>query len=142
MVMSTKLKNAPIKILMVILGPTASGKSKLAINLARRYNGEVVSADSRQVYKGLDITSGKVTKSEMRGIRHHLLDVANPRRIFTVAEYQRLANKAVQNILKRGKLPILCGGTGLYIQSIVDGIVIPKVKPNYVLRKKLEGKST
>lgn len=78
----------------------------------------------------------------MRGIRHHLLDVANPRQTFTVARYQRLARNTIRNILKRGKLPILCGGTGLYIQSIVDGTIIPEVKPNITLRKKLEKKPT
>ncbi len=78
----------------------------------------------------------------MRGVRHHLLDVANPEQTFTVAEYQCLARVAIQNILKRGKLPILCGGTGLYIQSVTDGIVIPEVKPNFALRKKLEKKTT
>lgn len=124
--------------LIVILGPTASGKTELSVKLAKKYNGEIVSADSRQVYKGMDIGSGKVTKKEMAGIPHHLLDVANPKRRFTVAQYQKLALKAIKNILKRGKLPILVGGTGFYIQSIVDGIVIPEVKPNWQLRKKLE----
>jgi len=124
--------------LVVILGPTASGKTDLSIKLAKKYNGEVVSADSRQVYKGMDVGSGKVTKKEMLGVPHHLLDVANPKRKFTVAQYQKLALKAIKNIQKRGKLPILVGGTGFYIQSIVDGIVIPEVKPNWELRKKLE----
>ncbi len=127
--------------LIVILGPTASGKSALAVRLARICNGEVVSADSRQVYKGLDIGSGKITKSQMQGIPHPLLDVANPRRRFTVAQYQKLASKAILQIQKRGRLPFLVGGTGFYIQSIVDGIVIPKVPPNPKLRAKLEKKS-
>ena len=138
--------------LIVILGPTASGKTNLSIKIAKKYsakggpasgwNGvEIVSADSRQVYKGLDIGSGKVTKKEMSGIPHYLLDVANPKRKFTVAQYQKLALKTIRNIQKRNKLPILVGGTGFYIQSIVDGIVIPEIKPNWELRKKLEKKS-
>jgi tRNA dimethylallyltransferase len=124
--------------LIVILGPTASGKTDLSIKIAKKYNGEIVSADSRQVYKGLHIGSGKVTKKEMEGVPHWLLDVANPKRRFTVAQYQKLATKAIKNIQKRKKLPILVGGTGFYIQSIVEGIVIPEVKPNWELRKKLE----
>lgn len=127
--------------LIVILGPTASGKTDLSVRLAKKYNGEIVSADSRQVYKGLDIGSGKITKKEMRGIPHYLLDVANPKRKFTVAQYQKLALRAIKDIQKRGKLPILVGGTGFYIQSIADGIVVPEVKPNWKLRKELEKKS-
>lgn len=123
--------------LIVILGPTASGKSALGVNLARLFNGEIISADSRQVYRGLDIGSGKITKKEMKGVPHHLLDVANPARKFSVAQYQKLATKAVKDIQKRCKLPLLVGGTGFYIQSVVDGIVIPEVKPNWKLRKKL-----
>lgn len=129
------------KKLVVVVGPTASGKSDLAVELARKFNGEVISADSRQVYRGLDIGSGKITKREMRGVPHHLLDVANPRRTFTVAEYQRIARKALEGIWKRGKLPILCGGTGFYIQAVVDGLIIPEVKPNPALRRKLEKKT-
>jgi len=124
--------------LIVILGPTASGKTDLAIKLAKKYNGEVVSADSRQVYKGLDIGSGKITEKEMCGVPHWLLDVANPKARFTVSQYQKLALKAIKNIQKKNKLPILVGGTGFYIQSIVDGIIIPEVKPDWKLRKKLE----
>ena len=124
--------------LIVILGPTASGKTDLSIKLAKKYNGEVVSADSRQVYKGLDIGSGKITKKEMRGVPHWLLDAANPKARFTVAQYQKLALRAIENIQKKNKLPILVGGTGFYIQSVVDGIVVPEIKPNWKLRKKLE----
>ncbi|HQK63984.1 MAG TPA: tRNA (adenosine(37)-N6)-dimethylallyltransferase MiaA [Candidatus Staskawiczbacteria bacterium] len=126
------------KKLLVILGPTASGKTDLSVKLAQKFNGEIISADSRQVYKGLDIGSGKITRKEMRGIPHFLLDVASPKRKFSVAQYQRLALKAIKDIQKRGKLPILVGGTGFYIQSIIDGIVIPQVKPDWELRKKLE----
>ena len=124
--------------LIVIVGPTASGKSDLAVEIAKKFNGEVVSADSRQVYKGMDIGTGKITKKEMQEVPHYLLDVISPKTRFTVAQYQKKANKAIKDIIKKGKLPILCGGTGFYIQSIVDNIVIPKVKPNWKLRKKLE----
>ena len=130
-----------MKKLIVILGPTASGKNRPVIRLAKKYNGEIISADSRQVYKGMDIGSGKITKKEMAGIPHYLLDVANPKRKFTVAQYQKLALKAIKNIQNKEKMPILVGGTGFYIQSVVDGIIIPEVKPDWKLRKKLEKKS-
>jgi len=132
------------KKLLVILGPTASGKSDLAIKLAKLFNGEIISADSRQVYKGMDIGSGKVPLKKIKGklysngIRHHLIDVANPQEYFSAAQYQKLALKAIKDIQKRGKLPILCGGTGLYISSVVEGWQFPKVKPNLKLRKELE----
>lgn len=128
--------------LIVILGPTASGKSDLAVKLAKKYNGEIISADSRQVYKGLDIGSGKITKSQMYGIPHYLLDVANPKRKFSVAQFQTLAFKKIKEIQKRGHVPFLVGGTGFYIQSVVDGLILPEVKPNWKLRKILEKKST
>jgi len=124
--------------LIVILGPTASGKSDLAVEIAKKFDGEVISADSRQVYKGMDIGTGKITKKEMQGIKHYLLDVVSPKTRFTIAQYQKKANKAIKDIIEKGKLPILCGGTGFYIQSIVDNIVIPKVKPDWKLRKILE----
>ena len=123
--------------LIVILGPTASGKSDLAVKLAKRHKGEIISADSRQIYKGLDIGSGKITIREMKGVPHHLLSIANPKRKFTVAQFQKLAQKKIKEIQKKGKLPFLVGGTGFYIQSVVDGITIPEVKPNWRLRKKL-----
>lgn len=137
--------------LIVILGSTASGKTNLSIKLAKKlalskaegFNDvEIISADSRQVYKRLNIGSGKITKKEMKGIPHHLLDVANPKRKFTVAQYQKLALKKIRQIQKRNNLPFLVGGTGFYIQSIVDGIVIPSVAPDWKLRKKLDKKTT
>ena len=127
--------------LIVIVGPNASGKSDLAVKLAKKFNGEVVSADSRQVYKGMDIGTGKIIKEEMQGIPHHLLDIASPKRRFSVAQFQKKAIETIKKIQKKGKLPILCGGTGFYIQSVVDGIVIPEVKPDWALRKKLEKKT-
>ncbi len=123
--------------ILVILGPTASGKSDLAVTLAKRINGEIISADSRQVYKGLDIGTGKITKKEMKGIPHHLLDVADPTERFTVQDFQDLAYPIIDDVLKRGKLPIICGGTGFYIQAIVDGIVLPDVQLDKALRTKL-----
>lgn len=124
--------------ILVLLGPTASGKSALAVKLARKLNGEIINADSRQVYRGLDIGSGKITKREMRGVTHHLLGMANPKRVFTVAQYQKLANRKIKEILARNNLPIICGGSGFYIQAVVDGLVLPEVKPNRKLRQKLE----
>jgi len=124
--------------IIVILGPTASGKSELAVRIAKKFNGEVISADSRQVYKGMDIGTGKIKKEQMQNIPHYLLDVASPRRRFTVYQYKKLALKALKKILKKGKIPIICGGTGFYIQSLIDGIEFPEVKPDFKLRKKLE----
>lgn len=130
------------KNLIVVLGPTASGKSELAVRLAKKFKGEIVSADSRQVYKKMDIGTGKITKKQMSGIAHYLLDVVSPKKRFTVAEYQKLATKAIDKIIKKNKIPILCGGTGFYIQSIAGGIIIPEVKPDRKLRKELEKKTT
>lgn len=124
--------------LIVILGPTAAGKTALSIKLSQKFNGEVISADSRQVYKGMNIGTGKVTKTEMKGIPHHLLDVASPKRKFTVVRYQRLALEAIEKIFKKNKIPLLVGGTGFYIQAVIDGIVVPKVKPDWQLRAILE----
>src|SRR3989344_717782 len=126
---------------IVILGQTATGKSSLAGKIAKKFNGEVISADSRQVYKGLNIGTGKITQKEMKGVPHHLLDVANPKKKFTVAEYQELCISAMADIVKRGKVPIICGGTGFYIDAVTKGIVLPKVPPNNKLRKNLENKS-
>lgn len=124
--------------IIVILGPTASGKSDLAVNLAKKWNGEVISADSRQIYRKLNIGTGKISKREMRGIRHHLLDIASPRRAFTVTQYQNLARRALKNILRRGKVPIICGGTGFYIDALLYNVSFPNIPPNPKLRKKLE----
>ena len=127
--------------IIVILGQTATGKSNLAVKIAKQIGGEIISADSRQVYKGLDLGTGKITKKEMEGVPHHLLNVANPRKSFSVAEYKKLAEEKIEEILKRGKTPIIAGGTGLYIKSIVDNISFPEVPPNETLRKKLKKSS-
>jgi len=125
---------------VVILGQTATGKSTLAVKIAKKINGEIISADSRQVYKKLDIGTGKITQKEMSGVPHHLIDVVNPKKKFTVVEYQKLAICAMTDILKKGKIPIICGGTGFYIDAITKGIVFPEVPPNLKLRKILEKK--
>lgn len=122
---------------IIVLGQTATGKSNLAVKIAKKFNGEIISADSRQVYKNLNIGTGKITQKEMKGVPHHLIDVANPKQKFTVAEYQKLAIYAMAEIIKRGKTPIICGGTGFYIDAITKGVVFPEVPPNPKLRKKL-----
>jgi tRNA dimethylallyltransferase len=127
--------------ILVILGQTATGKSDVAISLAKKYKGEVISADSRQVYKGLNIGTGKVTKKEMAGIPHHLLDIANPKKQFSVADFQKLALKKVNEIIKHKKIPIIAGGTGFYIDSILYDAQYPAVPTNQALRNKLEKKS-
>lgn len=124
--------------LIVILGPTASGKTEWSVKLAKKFKGEIVSADSRQVYKGMDVGSGKITKKEMSGIPHYLLDVASPKQRFTVSQYQKMAFKAIKAINGKNKTPFLVGGTGFYIQAIVDGVVVPEVKPDWKLRKEFE----
>lgn len=123
---------------IVIIGPTASGKSTLAIELAKKIGGEVISADSRQVYRGLNIGSGKVTKKEMSGVIHHLLDVENPKKTFTASDFVKLGRAAIKDISSRDKIPIICGGTGFYIDSLLGHISLPEVPPNPLLRKKLE----
>lgn len=126
---------------LVVVGPTASGKSALAVRLAKKFSGEVISADSRQVYRGLDIGTGKITKRQMQGIRHHLLDVVNPGQTFTASDFVRLGRQAVEGITKRGKLPIIAGGTGFYIDALLGTISVPEVPPNKKLRASLKKKS-
>lgn len=126
---------------LIIVGPTSSGKSALAASLARKFNGEVISADSRQVYRGLDIGTGKITRHEMKGVSHHLLDIVSPRKLFSAHDFVEHAKRAVTNISRRGKLPIITGGTGYYIDALVGRIVLPNVAPNIKLRARLEKKS-
>lgn len=126
--------------LVVVLGPTASGKSGLGIALAQRFNGEIVSADSRQVYRGLDIGTAKVTPEEQALVPHHLLDVADPREVYTVAQFQRAANAAIDDILERGRQPFLVGGSPHYIQAVVDNLQIPRIEPQPELRAQLEAR--
>ncbi|MCE9644060.1 tRNA (adenosine(37)-N6)-dimethylallyltransferase MiaA [Candidatus Parcubacteria bacterium] len=124
--------------LIAIIGPTASGKTALSIALAHALNGEIISADSRQVYRGLDLGTGKVTREEMNSVPHHLLDVADPKERFSVSDFQKLGKKAIEDILSRGKLPIICGGTGLYVDTLLNNTVLPEVPPNKELREELE----
>jgi tRNA dimethylallyltransferase len=133
-----KMKENNKQKIIVILGPTASGKSDLAVALALKYNGEIISADSRQIYRNMDIGTGKITKKEMRGIPHYLLDIASPKTQLSVAHFQKQAKIAIEKILAKGKAPIICGGTGLYIDAVIDNQIFPDVKPNFQLRKKLE----
>ncbi|MEX2369206.1 MAG: tRNA (adenosine(37)-N6)-dimethylallyltransferase MiaA [Candidatus Paceibacterota bacterium] len=128
--------------LLVICGPTAVGKSSLAVDLAQKFGGEVVSTDSRQVYRGLNIATGKIAVDEMQNVPHHLLNVADPKENFSAADFKVLADKAVADIQRRGKLPILCGGTGFYIQAVVDDLLLPEVEPNEQLREELSGRTT
>lgn len=126
--------------LIVVLGPTASGKSSLAIALAQRFNGEIVSADSRQVYRRLDIGTAKVTPQEQELVPHHLLDVADVQDIYTVSQFQQQATAAIDDILARARLPFLAGGSPHYIQAIVDHLAIPAVPPQPELRARLEAR--
>jgi len=133
--------------LIAIVGPNASGKSDLAVELAHKFNGEVVSADSRQIYKGLSLSSGKVPGRwkisgikrvyEYQGIRHYLIDTNSPRKRFTVQKYKQKAQKHIQEILDKGKVPIIAGGTGFYVDTVIYDVDIPKVPPNKKLRAEL-----
>jgi len=126
--------------IIVILGLTATGKSSLAVKLAKKFGGEIISADSRQVYKGLDIGTGKITEKEMRGVPHYLLDVVNPKQRYSVVKYQKRAMSTIASICKRNKTPIIVGGSGFYVDAITKGIIYPEVSPNVQLREKLSVK--
>lgn len=122
---------------IVVLGPTASGKTALAIELAKVYDGEIVSADSMQIYKGMDIATAKPSKKELSTVPHHLIGFVPPNKRFSVAEYVEAAGKVIFDIHNRDKLPILCGGTGLYINSLIDNIKFDDTAENFELRAKL-----
>ncbi|MFA7192497.1 MAG: tRNA (adenosine(37)-N6)-dimethylallyltransferase MiaA [Candidatus Paceibacterota bacterium] len=127
--------------IIVILGQTATGKSDFAVEIAKNIDGEVISADSRQVYEDMDLGTGKITKKEMQKVPHHLLDVASPTTTFSVSKYKKMADKKITEIAKNGHIPIICGGTGFYIDAVIDNVVLPAVKPDKKLRKELEKKS-
>lgn len=127
---------------IIVLGQTATGKSDLGVRLAKKFNGEIISADSRQVYKGLDIGTGKITKKEGRGVPHHLLDVVNPRHVYTAAEYTRAAAKILRYIAEKERVPIVVGGTGFYIDALLGNITLSNVPPDKELRVMLEKKTT
>ncbi|MDD3887778.1 MAG: tRNA (adenosine(37)-N6)-dimethylallyltransferase MiaA [Patescibacteria group bacterium] len=139
--------------IIVILGPTASGKSGMGIKLAKKYNGEIISCDSRQFYKGMNIGTAKIKKSKVKikklqgknqkivvsdDVDHYMIDIIKPNQNYSVAEFKEQAEKIIDDILKRGKTPILVGGTGLYIQALVDNLTIPRVAPDFEFRKNLE----
>ena len=124
--------------LLVLCGPTASGKTALGVALAQALNGEVVSADSMQIYRGMDIGTAKPTRAEMDGVPHHMLDVADPWEDFSVARYVEMAAACVDGILSRGRLPIVAGGTGLYVDSLLSGRTFAAFSPESSLRKELE----
>ena len=134
--------------IIAVVGPTSSGKSSLAVEIAFFLNknkrklgiagSEIVSADSRQIYRNLDIGSGRITKKEIGGIPHHLLSIISPKKIISVSEYQKRANKIIKKINKDNKIPILCGGAGLYIDSVIHQTKFPNVPPNFNLRRRLE----
>jgi tRNA dimethylallyltransferase len=128
--------------IIIVVGPTASGKSDLAVTLAKKFGGEVISADSRQVYSGLNIGTGKITKREMKGVPHYMLDVISPRRTFTAYDFVRLAQKSYSSVLQNTRIPIIAGGTGFYIDAFLGNIKLPNIPANEDLRKRLEKKST
>ena len=127
--------------IIAVVGPTASGKTALAVELAEIYNGEVISCDSVQVYKGLDIGSAKVTAEEMRGIPHHMIDVADPTEGFSCADYAEMAKKAIDDIQNRGKTVIFCGGTGLYLDSVIGISGFSDAGRDEAFRAEMEKKS-
>lgn len=132
------LKATGEKPLLVVCGPTASGKTALSLKLAEDFNGEIISADSAQVYRKMDIGTDKVTVDERARIKHHLIDIRDPDQAFTMADFKREATRAIQEIHLKGKVPILCGGTGLYISSVVDNYDLPIAPPDPKIRKELE----
>ncbi|EKE15823.1 MAG: tRNA dimethylallyltransferase [uncultured bacterium] len=146
--------------IVVILGPTASGKSAAAIQLAKKFDGEIISADSRQIYRGMDIGSGKVPKSECKNqkenlqsknkllrpycsedVPHYIIDIVSPNTDYNAAKFKHDAEKVIRNILSRKKLPIICGGTGFWIKAVVDNVDFPEVKPDWKLREELDKQS-
>jgi tRNA dimethylallyltransferase len=126
--------------LIAIIGPTGIGKTKLAIQLTRRFNGEIINADSRQIYRYMDIGTAKPSSEELASVPHHLVDIIEPNREFSLAEYQRLAYDAINDIQARGKLPFLVGGSGLYVWAVLEGWTIPHVAPDVTFRRQLEKK--
>jgi tRNA dimethylallyltransferase len=131
-----------MKRLIAIVGPTGIGKSRLALRLAGIFKGEIVGADSRQVYRYLDIGTAKPTPQELASVPHHLIDIINPDEAFSLALYQRLANTAIEDIFRRGKLPFLVGGTGLYVKAVLEGWQIPGVSPDRDFRYNVEKKAS
>ncbi|MGC8880194.1 MAG: tRNA (adenosine(37)-N6)-dimethylallyltransferase MiaA, partial [Anaerolineae bacterium] len=127
--------------LIVIVGPTAVGKTALAVQLCQRHNGEIISADSRQIYRRMDIGTAKPTPAEQAAARHHLIDIIEPNQTLGIAEYQSLAYAAIEDVLRRGRLPFLVGGSGQYVHAMVRGWKVPRVPPDYTLRAELEAEA-
>ena len=127
--------------LLAIIGPTGIGKTKLAIQLALHFNGEIINADSRQIYRYMDIGTAKPTKEELAAVPHHLVDIIELNEEFSLAEYQQLTEKNIQDIQARGKIPFLVGGSGLYVWAILEGWIVPKVAPDGPFRQELEKKA-
>ncbi|MBQ7595970.1 MAG: tRNA (adenosine(37)-N6)-dimethylallyltransferase MiaA [Clostridia bacterium] len=124
--------------LIVIAGPTASGKTALGVEICKKINGEVISADSMQIYKGMDIATAKPSESEMQGIKHHLISIISPEETFSVADFKALAEKAINEIISKGKIPVVVGGTGLYIDTLVNNIILSDASADPETRKNLE----
>ncbi len=133
-----KEKSSQKKKIIAIVGPTASGKSILAIQTSKKNNGEIISADSRQIYKGFDIATAKPTIEEQEGIKHYLIDIVEPEVDYSVANFVEDAKAAIEKIYAKGKIPIVVGGTGLYFRILLEDFSPPKVAPNYELRAELE----
>ena len=127
---------------VAVVGTNASGKSALGIELAKRFGGEIISADSRQVFRGLDLGSGKVTREEMQGVPHHLIDVREPGEFFSMADFQRMSYQIIDEIRGRGHLPMIVGGTGLYVDSVLDGYLLSDTEPDLAYRAELEKLTT
>ncbi len=134
---SSEIENRQSEILIVIVGPTAVGKTRLSLRLAEEFDGEIISADSRQVYRGMDIGTAKPTPEERARVPHHLIDVVAPDETFSLAQYQELTYDAIGDVSARVKLPFLVGGTGQYVRAVVEGWGIPRVPPNEELRAEL-----
>ena len=127
---------------VAVVGTNASGKSALGVELAKKYGAEIISADSRQVFRGLDLGSGKITPEEMQGVPHHLIDVREPGEFFSMADFQRMSYAAIDGILARGRLPMIVGGTGLYVDSVLDGYLLSDTEPDLAYRAELERLAT
>ncbi len=136
-----KRRESGKKKIIAVVGPTASGKTSLAVELAVRFSGEVVSCDSMQIYRGLDIGTAKPTAAEMRGIPHHLIDIVDPGEDFSVADYLPLAQSAAGDIISRGRLPIFCGGTGLYLDTFLRGGTLKESEGDLALRERLRNEA-
>lgn len=127
---------------IAVVGQTATGKSQYAVSLAKEIRGEIISADSRQVYRGMNLGTGKITKREKKGIKHYCLDIVSPRTHYSVSQFVDKATKAIETIRRRKKIPIVCGGTGFWVDALLQGMSFPDVPPNHKMRKKLSKKST